>query len=102
MDCFARIYYSHINLKSTNFSTKFRFFKMKIRYNRKLFLQKDIYENRSHSRTKSKYARTPRPATLWRYEIRAIHSNMEALAKQNNFEIEFFQSNFEGEMVSIE
>lgn len=32
-------------------------------------------------------------------KLEQIHSNMEALAKQNNFEIEFFQSNFEGEIV---
>lgn len=32
-------------------------------------------------------------------KLEQIHANMEALAKQNNFEIEFFQSNFEGEIV---
>lgn len=32
-------------------------------------------------------------------KLEQIHSNMEAVAKQNNFEIEFFQSNFEGEIV---
>lgn len=32
-------------------------------------------------------------------KLEQIHSNLEALAKQNNFDIEFFQSNFEGEIV---
>lgn len=32
-------------------------------------------------------------------KLEQIHSNLETLAKQNNFEIEFFQSNFEGEIV---
>lgn len=32
-------------------------------------------------------------------KLEQIHANLETLAKQNNFEIEFFQSNFEGEIV---
>lgn len=32
-------------------------------------------------------------------KLEQIHQNLETLAKQNNFEIEFFQSNFEGEIV---
>lgn len=32
-------------------------------------------------------------------KLEEIHSQMEAVAKQNDFEIEFFQSNLEGEMV---
>jgi 3-dehydroquinate dehydratase II len=32
-------------------------------------------------------------------KLEEIHSQMEAVAKQNNFEIEFFQSNLEGEIV---
>ena len=32
-------------------------------------------------------------------KLEEIHSQMEAVAKQNGFEIEFFQSNLEGEIV---
>lgn len=32
-------------------------------------------------------------------KLEQIHQNMEAFAKQNNLEIEFFQSNLEGEIV---
>jgi 3-dehydroquinate dehydratase-2 len=32
-------------------------------------------------------------------KLEQIHSNMEGFAKQNGFEIEFFQSNLEGEIV---
>jgi 3-dehydroquinate dehydratase-2 len=32
-------------------------------------------------------------------KLEEIHKQMEAVAKQNNFEIEFFQSNLEGEIV---
>lgn len=32
-------------------------------------------------------------------KLEQIHANLETLAKQNNFEVEFFQSNFEGEIV---
>ncbi|RAX53136.1 type II 3-dehydroquinate dehydratase [Helicobacter sp. 16-1353] len=32
-------------------------------------------------------------------KLEQIHQNLETLAKQNNFEVEFFQSNFEGEIV---
>ncbi len=32
-------------------------------------------------------------------KLEEIHAQMEAVAKQNNFEIEFFQSNLEGEIV---
>lgn len=32
-------------------------------------------------------------------KLEQIHQNLETLAKQNNFDIEFFQSNFEGEIV---
>ena len=32
-------------------------------------------------------------------KLEEIHTQMEAVAKQNNFEIEFFQSNLEGEIV---
>lgn len=32
-------------------------------------------------------------------KLEEIHSQMEAVAKQNNLEIEFFQSNLEGEIV---
>lgn len=32
-------------------------------------------------------------------KLEEIHAQMEAAAKQNNFEIEFFQSNLEGEIV---
>lgn len=32
-------------------------------------------------------------------KLEQIHANLEMLAKQNNFEVEFFQSNFEGEIV---
>ena len=32
-------------------------------------------------------------------KLEQIHQNIESVAKQNNFEIEFFQSNFEGEIV---
>lgn len=32
-------------------------------------------------------------------KLEQIHQNMEAFAKQNNIEIEFFQSNLEGEIV---
>jgi 3-dehydroquinate dehydratase-2 len=32
-------------------------------------------------------------------KLEEIHSQMEAVAKQNNIEIEFFQSNLEGEIV---
>lgn len=32
-------------------------------------------------------------------KLEQIHVNLETLAKQNNFELEFFQSNFEGEIV---
>ena len=31
--------------------------------------------------------------------LEQIHTNMEDFAKQNKFEIEFFQSNFEGEII---
>lgn len=32
-------------------------------------------------------------------KLEQIHQNLENVAKQNNFDIEFFQSNFEGEIV---
>lgn len=32
-------------------------------------------------------------------KLEQIHQNIESVAKQNNFEIDFFQSNFEGEIV---
>ena len=32
-------------------------------------------------------------------KLEEIHSQMEAVGKQNNFEVEFFQSNLEGEIV---
>lgn len=32
-------------------------------------------------------------------KLEQIHQNIEQVAKQNNFDIEFFQSNFEGEIV---
>lgn len=32
-------------------------------------------------------------------KLEQIHQNLETLAKQNNFEIEFYQSNFEGEII---
>lgn len=32
-------------------------------------------------------------------KLEQIHQNLETLAKQNKFDIEFFQSNFEGEIV---
>ncbi|MDE6886515.1 MAG: type II 3-dehydroquinate dehydratase [Helicobacteraceae bacterium] len=32
-------------------------------------------------------------------KLEQIHKNLEDLAKQNKFEVEFFQSNFEGEIV---
>lgn len=32
-------------------------------------------------------------------KLEQIHTNLESLAKQNNFDIDFFQSNFEGEIV---
>lgn len=32
-------------------------------------------------------------------KLEQIHQNIESVAKQNNFEVEFFQSNFEGEIV---
>lgn len=31
--------------------------------------------------------------------LEQIHENMRAFAKQNNFELDFFQSNFEGEII---
>jgi hypothetical protein len=34
-------------------------------------------------------------------KLEEIHSQMEAVAKQNGFEIEFFQSNLEGERCGI-
>lgn len=39
------------------------------------------------------------PRIYGNIKLEQIHQNLEAIAKQNNFEIEFFQSNFEGEIV---
>ncbi|RDU65176.1 type II 3-dehydroquinate dehydratase [Helicobacter sp. MIT 14-3879] len=39
------------------------------------------------------------PRIYGNMKLEQIHKNLETLAKQNNFEIEFFQSNFEGEIV---
>lgn len=39
------------------------------------------------------------PRIYGNVKLEQIHANLETLAKQNNFDIEFFQSNFEGEIV---
>ncbi len=39
------------------------------------------------------------PRIYGNMKLEQIHQNIEGVAKQNNFEVEFFQSNFEGEIV---
>ncbi len=39
------------------------------------------------------------PRIYGHMKLEQIHQNIESVAKQNNFEVEFFQSNFEGEIV---
>lgn len=39
------------------------------------------------------------PRIYGNVKLEQIHQNLETIAKQNKFEIDFFQSNFEGEIV---